>query len=252
VKPQPGFVSYNDQMIIAWILAGLASGFLVNYLADVLPNTRRLSRPLWWPLSGKKVTGYLSSPRVIIVLLLSVAAAALVFGAPASSFPILAFASILVYFSCVTVIDIEHRMVLHSVSLAGALIMGAIGIWRHGLFSTLLGGASGFAFMLALYFLGDWLGRAMARMRGQKWEEVALGFGDVNLAGVIGLLLGWPGVIAALFVGIFAAGLFSGGYIVWMLAGRRYSVFTSIPYAPFLCLGAVLAASIGIYFPSGI
>ena len=238
-------------MITIWILAGLACGLLVNYLADVLPITRRLMQPLWWPLSGKKIRNYLSSPRVVIVLSLSVVSAGFLYQLPRSDLPIFAFVLILVYFAIVTVIDIEHRLVLHPVSLAGAVALGAIGFVRHGLFNTLIGGLAGFAFMLALYFLGDWLGRLMARLRGEKWEDTALGFGDVNLAGVIGLLLGWPGVIAALFVGILAAGLFSGGYLLWMLAGRKYSSFTSIPYAPFLCLGAVLMVSLGIYLRSG-
>ncbi len=239
-------------MIIIWILAGLLCGLLLNYLADVLPDTRRLSRPLWWPPSGKKLRNYLASPRVLIVFLLSAVAAALLNRHLPVSFPVLAYGAILFYFSLVAVIDVEHRLVLHPVSLAGAVTMGAIGLWRHALFSTLLGGLAGFAFMLALFFLGDWLGRLMARLRGEKWEDTALGFGDVNLAGVIGLLMGWPGVIAALFVGMLAAGLFSGAYLLWMLVSRKYSAFSSIPYAPFLCLGTVLLVSLGIYLPSGI
>lgn len=239
-------------MIIIWILAGLLCGLLVNYLADVLPSTRRLSRPLWWPLSGKKVGEYLASPRVLIVFLGSAVAAGLLFLYPPVGFSMLAFASILIYFSLVTVIDVEHRLVLHIVSITGALILSAIGLWRHGLVSTLLGGLTGFAFMLALYLMGDWLGRLMAKMRGEKWEDAALGFGDVNLAGVIGLLIGWPGVLPALFVGMLAAGLFSGGYLLWMLALKKYSAFTAIPYAPFLCFGAVLTVLLGIYLTPAI
>jgi len=143
--------------------------------------------------------------------------------------------------------SVEHRLILHPVSLVGVLVLGSIGLWRHGLIGTVFGGVAGFALMLALYFLGDWLGRLMAKMRREKWEETALGFGDVNLAGVIGLLAGWPGVIAALFVGILAAGLFSGAYLLWMLVSRRYAAFSSIPYAPFLCFGVVFTFSLGIY-----
>lgn len=161
------------------------------------------------------------------------------------------FAAILVYFLLVTVIDVEHRLVLHPVSLVGALFLGSIGLWRHGLISTMAGGVAGFALMLALYFLGDWLGRLMAKMRGENWEETALGFGDVNLAGVIGLLAGWPGVVAALFVGMLAAGLFSAAYLLRMLIGRKYLPFSSIPYAPFLCFGAVFTFSLGIYLSLG-
>ena len=234
-------------MVIIWILVGLVLGLLTNYLADALPKTRRLSRPLWWPLSLKRLRGYLSSSRVIIVFLVSAVGAGLLYNAPPARFPVLMFAAILVYFLLVTVIDVEHRLVLHPVSLVGVLVLGSIGLWRHGLLGTVFGGVAGFALMLALYFLGDWLGRLMAKMRREKWEETALGFGDVNLAGVIGLLAGWPGVIAALFVGMLAAGLFSGAYLLWMLVSRKYAAFSSIPYAPFLCFGVVFTFSLGIY-----
>jgi prepilin signal peptidase PulO-like enzyme (type II secretory pathway) len=56
---------------------------------------------------------------------------------------------------------------------------------------------------------------------------------------VVGLAVGWPGVLVALLLGIFAAGGFSLGYLVWMAARRRYSAFTPLPYGPFLILGAL-------------
>jgi leader peptidase (prepilin peptidase)/N-methyltransferase len=87
----------------------------------------------------------------------------------------------------------------------------------------------------------------MARLRNEPWEETALGFGDVNLAGVIGLLMGWPGVIAALFVGMLAAALYSGVYLLVTMAQRKYHPFASIPYAPFLSIGAVLMVLVSIY-----
>ncbi len=69
---------------------------------------------------------------------------------------------------------------------------------------------------------------------------MAFGFGDVTLAGLIGLVVGWPAVVLALLVGILAAGVFSLGYLLVMLARRRYTAFTAIPYGPFLILGASL------------
>ncbi|MCL5428449.1 MAG: A24 family peptidase [Chloroflexi bacterium] len=234
-------------MLFLILVVGLLSGLVVNYLADVLPATRRLAKPDWWPLSGGGLAGYFSRPRVLIVIALSLSAAFLIFQFPPTDFPVYLFSSVLVYFFIVAVIDIEHRVVMHPVSIAGSILMGGIGIWRHGWLDTLIGGAVGFGFMLAIYHLGDWLGRLMARMRKEPWEETALGFGDVNLAGVIGLLMGWPAVIAALFVGMLAAGLFSGGYLLVAMVKGKYQAFASIPYAPFLCLGAVVMVAVGIY-----
>jgi prepilin signal peptidase PulO-like enzyme (type II secretory pathway) len=234
-----------DLVIAAFL--GIISGLVINYLADVLPQTRRLSTPLWWPVTGSKTLRYLKSPRVIFVLVVSVVAAlTLCFFLP-QDFSIYSLAFILIYFALVTVIDIEHRVVLHPVSIVGALALGAIGLMRHGFVATVLGAMAGFGTMLAFYYLGEGLGRIMARRRGEKWQETALGFGDVNLGGVIGLLMGWPGVVAALTLGIFSAGVYSAIFIVFAMLTGRFRAFASIPYAPFLCFGAVATVLLGIY-----
>jgi leader peptidase (prepilin peptidase)/N-methyltransferase len=144
------------------------------------------------------------------------------------------------YFAVVTVIDLEHRLILHPVSWTGAVLGLGLGIWQHGLLDTLLGGAAGFGTMFALYLLGDRFARWIARRRGKALDEVALGFGDVNLLGVIGLILGWPGIVAGLVLGILIGGLVSFLYIVGMALVRRYQAFTAIPYGPFLVASALL------------
>ncbi|MEX2160321.1 MAG: A24 family peptidase [Anaerolineales bacterium] len=234
-------------MILLWVTVGLAAGFLVNYLADVLPATRTLSRPEWWPPTLRSLRRFLGTPRVALIFLALGVAGGLLWQFPPQDFPVVWLAVVLAYFTLVTVVDIEHRVVMHPVSIAGGLLLGAIGLARHGLTDTLLGGAAGFVFMLALYFAGDWMGRVLAKMRKEKWADTALGFGDVNLAGVIGLLMGWPGVIVALFLGMLLAALYSGGLILLSVARGRYSAFSTIPYAPFLCLGAVLLVLAGVY-----
>jgi len=235
-------------MLILSLIVGLLCSLIVNYLADVLPATRRLSRPDWWPVSGDGVREYFLRPRVLIVITTSLISAFLIYQFPPTDFPLTLFTSVLMYFLLVAVIDIEHRVVMHPVSIAGAVIMAGIGVFRgHSLLDSAIGGAVGFGFMLAIYYLGDWLGRLMARARNEPWEETALGFGDVNLAGVIGLLMGWPGVIAALFVGMVAAGLFSAVFLLIKMFSGKYRAFASIPYAPFLSLGAVATVVAGIY-----
>ena len=147
---------------------------------------------------------------------------------------------LLFYFGVVVVIDIEHRLVLHPVSIVGAISGLFVGFWLHGLWLTLAGGAAGFGIMLALYYLGALYARWMARRRGEPLDEVALGYGDVNLAGVLGLILGWPGIIAGLVFAILAGGIVSLIYIAIMFISRNYKPFTAIPYAPFLIFGATI------------
>ena len=95
---------------------------------------------------------------------------------------------LLAYFGLVVIIDMEHRLILHQVSVIGAVLGFLIGTYLHGWISTLLGGVVGFTSMLVLYWFGEWLLRKFSRNRTE--EDVALGFGDVNLTGVLGLILG--------------------------------------------------------------
>jgi leader peptidase (prepilin peptidase)/N-methyltransferase len=71
-----------------------------------------------------------------------------------------------------------------------------------------------------------------------------MGFGDVKLAGVLGLYLGWLGW-GSLLVGVFA-GFVLGGFVGIALilrgsAGRK----SKIPFGPFMVAGALLAVFVG-------
>ncbi len=237
---------------IPYFLLGWLSGVFVNLLADTLPVTRRVWPPVcprcetaqsWRGALGlARVYGACGHPRSLRSWVLPPAGAAgalLLWLYPPARFGFWAAWAILTYFAVVVVIDTEHRLILHPVSWAGAALGVALGVWRHGLGSTLLGGAVGYAVMLGLYAFGGFFARWVARRRGEPLDEVALGFGDVNLAGVTGLFLGWPGVAAGLILAILLGGVVSGGYLLWMAARRRYRAFAAIPYGPFLALAAV-------------
>jgi leader peptidase (prepilin peptidase)/N-methyltransferase len=144
------------------------------------------------------------------------------------------------YFGLVVVIDLEHRLILHNTSIVGALIGFGIGVQLHGVRAALLGGLAGYGIMLVLYLLGDVFVKYMSRRRGEAIDEVALGFGDVNLAGIVGLLLGWPGIILGLLFTILAGGVASLIVIAVMLIRRKYHAFSAIPYGPFLILSIIL------------
>jgi leader peptidase (prepilin peptidase)/N-methyltransferase len=72
----------------------------------------------------------------------------------------------------------------------------------------------------------------------------ALGFGDVKLLGVLGLVLGWFGwgmLLAGVFLGLLTGGVVS----VALLASRRAGWRTALPFGPPLLAGAVLALALG-------
>jgi len=137
---------------------------------------------------------------------------------------------------------------MHPVSLAGAVVGLLIGMARNGWWETLLGGATGYALMWILYNLGELIMRGMAKMRGQTLDDVALGFGDVNLSGVLGLMLGWPLILPGLLLSILIGGVVSLIYLIVMVATKRYQLFMALPYGPFLIAGAFLLLFFGERF----
>ncbi len=108
--------------------------------------------------------------------------------------------------------------------------------------------------------LGTWpaLLRAVARCgRGFRLAAGAaaispagLGFGDVKLLGLLGLLLGWLGW-GVLLTGVFL-GLLTGAVVsLGLLATRRAGWRTAIPFGPPLLAGAVVALALAGPVPLG-
>jgi prepilin signal peptidase PulO-like enzyme (type II secretory pathway) len=238
--------------LVIVVLTGWIAGGVVNYLADVLPLRRQADAPecptcrsplapvhyaAWkahCPECGRTQTW-----RVWVVQGIFILIAVWLWLAPPPELPMLVVFLLMVYFGLVTVIDIEHHLILHPVSLVGAILGLGIGIALHGLPSTLLGGLVGFGVMLVLYGFGILFSYVNACRRGETQFEDALGFGDVNLAGVVGLLLGYPGVIAGILLTILLAGGFSLVYLLVMVIRRKYSASLAIPYGPFMIASAI-------------
>jgi leader peptidase (prepilin peptidase)/N-methyltransferase len=240
---------------LGWLL-----GVVINMLADSLPFTRRVTRPhcpactaprpaLAWSaviarLSGQSSCGYcgvaLRSRSPVVELLAAAAVPALWYLRPGSIqfWPALFIGAV---FFLITVIDIEHRLILHIVTLPAGIVFALLGFLNPelGVKRTLLGGAFGFVLFLVLYLLGTAFSRWTVRRRAAASDEVALGFGDVTLATLIGLAVGFPGVLEALIRGILYAGLFSIVFLLFMLLRKKYTAFMPIPYGPFLILGAM-------------
>lgn len=70
-------------------------------------------------------------------------------------------------------------------------------------------------------------------------EPVAMGFGDVKLAAVIGGFLGWENLLVALFLAVFVGAV--GGLLGRMLFGGK----RAIPFGPYLLAGGLLALFFG-------
>jgi leader peptidase (prepilin peptidase)/N-methyltransferase len=139
------------------------------------------------------------------------------------------------FFLLVALIDLKHRLVPDVLIYPAGIVALLLHLLLPGgqFLAALIGGAFGFfTFLLT----------ALLRPKG-------LGGGDVKLAAVIGLTTGFPEMLWALAVGIVSGGLAA---LALVLVARREAQST-IPYAPFLCLGAIVALlynPLPLFFPS--
>lgn len=254
-------------MRIEWIiplLTGWLAGWIVNYLSDVLPFTRKLSAPVCSvcdaPYSLKNyllfqpcANGHARPVRGWLVQLIITAISLYLYAQPPTRiggyWPGML---LLVYFGLVFVIDMEHRLILHPTSIAGSLIALTLGTVSNGLTKTLLGGLYGLIIMLAFYFFGVLFTQLRAkRMQAQGLEaddEEALGQGDVILVTVLGFLVGSSLVWFMVLVSVLLGGLVSILLVAGMLLTRRYnsnSLMVFISYGPY----CIVSASLIVFFP---
>lgn len=250
-------------MLIAPFLLGWLGGSIINYLADVLPVTRRLSQPAclqcnepftWrdYLLFRPCRNGHARKARIWIVQIAILAISAYTWNQPPLKLGYWLGLVLILYFGVVFVIDMEHRLILHPTSLFGSLLGLTVGLVSNGLIPTLWGALGGLLIMLSFYYLGALFTRARAKRmlaRGQAADdEEALGAGDVILVTILGLMLGWPLIWFSLLIGILLGGFVSLLLIAGLILARKYeqnALMMFIPYGPYLIAGAFLI----IYFP---
>jgi prepilin signal peptidase PulO-like enzyme (type II secretory pathway) len=260
-KPTFHLSGYNRLMYLFFvipILLGGISSWMVNYLADVLPIAFVLSNPFcqacqtrfaWFDymlLRPCKNCGKRRSLRTYAVHVIMIIGSISIWIFPGQMLPFPLAFILLVYLAVILVIDMEHRLILRQFSIIGTVLGLGIGIFLrgsqsiiYGIISTLLGGVIGFGIMLLIYFAGQIFIKYISKKHGLSTDEMALGFGDVTLSGILGLMLGWQNILPFLLLSILAGGIVSLYIFLKMLIVKRYNAFSSIPYAPFLILSAL-------------
>jgi leader peptidase (prepilin peptidase)/N-methyltransferase len=243
-------------LVAASTVFGLAIGSFLNVVVHRVPLGRSLSHPpsacpscatpirscdnipvvSWVVLRGRcrrcRTAIPVRYPLVEAATAGLFVAVSLRFGASWTTPAMDAFAAGLLALAC---IDLERyllpKRVVYPTAVASAafLLVGTVadGEWRRLGIAALCGLAA-----FGLFFALNWA--------NPRW----LGFGDVRLAAVIGLVLGWLGV-PYLLVGLLAANL--AGVVVAgvLLAAGRMRRDTPMPYGVFLAAGAVSAVIAG-------
>jgi len=145
------------------------------------------------------------------------------------AFPVITFYSCV--FIVIGVIDLEHRIIPNKIVYPMAMVALVISIFFLPLGETVfslpwpgivygvIGGVIGLVFLLI---------PALIRPGG-------IGWGDVKMATLIGLVTGFPLVIVALLIGVILGGLVAVSLLL-MGAKKRQE---SIPFGPFLSLATI-------------
>ncbi len=247
-------------LITIFTLLGLAIGSFLNVCIDRLPRKKSLAFPpshcdtCQHPLSIKDLAPvfsylwlrgrcrYCATRIPLRSLLVEIISGCLLpfsywYHGLSAEFAVTAVYSYI--FVVIMFIDWEHQLILNKITYPAALAALIISFFHQpigiveislpwpvvadgisGIINSLIGGMAGFILFLIPILIYP---------RGMGW-------GDVKLAGLIGLALGFPLAIIALFIGIFIGGLVA----IILLLSKRKGRKDAIPYGTFLAIGPIV------------
>jgi len=244
-------------LTVIFTLAGVAIGSFLNICIDRLPSRKSIVHPRSYCDSCKQQLALLDLIPIISYLWLRGRCRYCRARIPARSLLVeissgvlfflsywrfglsVEFAITAIYcslFLVIIFIDWEHKLILNRVTYPAAVvaliilaidsllpepgILSNIGFLPEvSILSGILGGAIGFFFFLIVFLI----------------SPKGMGMGDIKLAGLIGIITGFPLVIAALLIGIFVGGLVAIVLLALRIKGRK----DAIPYGSFLALGPI-------------
>jgi leader peptidase (prepilin peptidase) / N-methyltransferase len=243
-------------LVVACAVLGLVVGSFLNVVIHRLPRGESVVRPVsrcprcgnpvrprdnvplisWLVLRGRcRDCAAGISRRYPLIELLTAAA----FAAMAMRFGASTVLPAYLYLAAVGIalaaIDLDVHRLPNALTLpsypVGVVLLGAAALSGDGA-GRLVRALLGMAALFGLYFAV-----AFAYPAG-------MGFGDVKLAGVLGLYLGWLGWdvwAVGLFLGFLLGGIVGLGLMAVRRAGRK----TALPFGPFMITGAAVAILFG-------
>jgi leader peptidase (prepilin peptidase) / N-methyltransferase len=246
-------------VVLATIL-GLAFGSFLNVVIWRVPAGRSLVRPgsacpncgaaisprdnvpilSWLMLRGKcrHCAEPISARYPLVEAFTAVSFGLVALGAVAGVYPT-AFALPLTYFAAISIalalIDLDTHTLPNAIVLpaypvlAGLLVVAS---FVSNDWPRMITAVAGAAILFGFYFL-----LAIISPRG-------MGFGDVKLAGVIGMLLGWLGW-GPLAIGGFSAFLLGGAFSIILILLRLANRKGGIPFGPWMIAGAFVGVVFG-------
>jgi leader peptidase (prepilin peptidase)/N-methyltransferase len=206
--------------------------------------------PLWWVLTaglGGAAVGWFL-PRTVLryspvtdkldpapsrpmLMVLTAALFALVASYFGLSWQLPAYLFFVAVAVVLTVIDLRHHLLPNAVvlpALTFGFVLLAVAATGENAWGALLRAVLGALVLFTLYLVLALISPA------------GLGMGDVKLAAVLGLFLGFQGW-GALFVGALLASIFGALAGLALLTARRGGLRTDVPFGPSMLAGAMVA-----------
>jgi leader peptidase (prepilin peptidase)/N-methyltransferase len=237
-------------LIILFAILGLVVGSFLNVCIDRLPQNKSIAYPpshcdacqhklavkdlipvfSYLRLRGRCRYCQTSIPRKLMWVEL---ATAVIFALLCWRYGLSAELGVMIFYAClfiiIFVIDLEHSLILNKVVYPGMVAALLLALYPWPWFSesigmrvayAALGGAAGFAVFLLI---------ALVSRGGMGW-------GDVKLAALMGLAIGFPLV----FVAIIMAAILGGIVAVALMIAKKRTRRQTIPFGPFLALAAMV------------
>lgn len=228
--------------ILAVILLGIISGGLISILAELFIARRQGSGRWVEPaLLSQPVSDAEKKWLPQTIILMSVMGGLGVALRASSADLLMAGLAFLYagYGVLVMTIDIRVHLIPWETSIFGAAIGLALGMVSVGWTASILGGVSSLGVFLIVYWMAKKIWWRDKRPNGDP-----VGVGDVILAGITGLALGFPDSYLALIIGSLAGGIGAG--LVWLTRRGRGEKTIYMPYAPVLIFGSLFVLFLGL------
>ena len=128
-------------------------------------------------------------------------------------------------------IDLKEGLIFPAIVFPVALVALIVNFFIPKLYSVhnLLFGLTGAAFGLVFLLLAFVLSKVILKREG-------MGLGDVYMAAMMGLMVGFPNIIVALFGGIILGGLVA----IFLVSAKKKSTRDVIPFGDFLAIGTIV------------
>lgn len=230
-------------------IAGLCIGSFLNVVIYRLPRGTSLVWPgSTCPACGARIRWYDNVPVLGWILLRGRCRDC---AAPISvRYPIVELVTLLAFLLCYWQLGAQPLLVPRLVLTAALIALFAIDLEFQILPNviTLPGLAAGLLFSIVLppgfrdALLGAALGGGLLWLIAEAWSRLrgidAMGFGDVKMLAMVGAFLGWKLVLLTFVLSSFVGGALAAV----LLAARRATWTSALPYGTFLALAAFVAA----------